>query len=564
MKRIKSLWFVAVAMIVFGSAVAHWVQTSGGVTVKDLRFSGDNGQTLSALLYVPSGVTSDNPAPGILAVHGYINSREVQAPFAIELARRGYVVLSLDQSGHGYSEGPAFSNGFGGPGALRYLRSLDIVDADNIGLEGHSMGGWTVLAAAAAMPDAYQSMVLQGSSTGSGFAMEGTPEWPRNLSVVFAQYDEFAPTMWGVAKGSQVASSEKLQSLFGVTAPVQEGRVYGSVPAGTARVLHNPPVTHPGNHISHTAVAHTLDWFALTLDGASAGVRTQIWFVKELGTLMALIGIVLFVLAVSRQFIQLPLFVSLRASAQQSAWDHRERKWWGLALAGAVIPVLSFYPIFSLGAAFFPANTLLPQSITNQVLLWAVVNGLLLSLLGIWVKGRALSLKTMPGLSLLLAVMVVAATYTVVLAVDFFFKTDFRFWFVGLKRMSLDQFKSFLAYLPFFVIFFVLLGRSLHTGLSVAADSASRERWSNVAILAGGFFVFLTFQYASLFMTGRLLTPGEPLNTIVMFQFVPLLAIVAVISSWCWRLTGHYLPGAWINALLITWYIVAGQATHVI
>lgn len=564
MKRIKSLWFVAVAMIVFGSAVAHWVQTSGGVTVKDLRFSGDNGQTLSALLYVPSGVTSDNPAPGILAVHGYINSREVQAPFAIELARRGYVVLSLDQSGHGYSEGPAFSNGFGGPGALRYLRSLDIVDADNIGLEGHSMGGWTVLAAAAAMPDAYQSMVLQGSSTGSGFAMEGTPEWPRNLSVVFAQYDEFAPTMWGVAKGSQVASSEKLQSLFGVTAPVQEGRVYGSVPAGTARVLHNPPVTHPGNHISHTAVAHTLDWFALTLDGASAGVRTQIWFVKELGTLMALIGIVLFVLAVSRQFIQLPLFVSLRASAQQSAWDHRERKWWGLALAGAVIPVLSFYPIFSLGAAFFPANTLLPQSITNQVLLWAVVNGLLLSLLGIWVKGRALSLKTMPGLSLLLAVMVVAATYTVVLAVDFFFKTDFRFWFVGLKRMSLDQFKSFLAYLPFFVIFFVLLGRSLHTGLSVAADSASRERWSNVAILAAGFFVFLTFQYASLFMTGRLLTPGEPLNTIVMFQFVPLLAIVAVISSWCWRLTGHYLPGAWINALLITWYIVAGQATHVI
>lgn len=564
MKRIKSLWFVAVAMIVFGSAVAHWVQTSGGVTVKDLRFSGDNGQTLSALLYVPSGVTSDNPAPGILAVHGYINSREVQAPFAIELARRGYVVLSLDQSGHGYSEGPAFSNGFGGPGALRYLRSLDIVDADNIGLEGHSMGGWTVLAAAAAMPDAYQSMVLQGSSTGSGFAMEGTPEWPRNLSVVFAQYDEFAPTMWGVAKGSQVASSEKLQSLFGVTAPVQEGRVYGSVPAGTARVLHNPPVTHPGNHISHTAVAHTLDWFALTLDGASAGVRTQIWFVKELGTLMALIGIVLFVLAVSRQFIQLPLFVSLRASAQQSAWDHRERKWWGLALAGAVIPVLSFYPIFSLGAAYFPANTLLPQSITNQVLLWAVVNGLLLSLLGIWVKGRALSLKTMPGLSLLLAVMVVAATYTVVLAVDFFFKTDFRFWFVGLKRMSLDQFKSFLAYLPFFVIFFVLLGRSLHTGLSVAADSASRERWSNVAILAGGFFVFLTFQYASLFMTGRLLTPGEPLNTIVMFQFVPLLAIVAVISSWCWRLTGHYLPGAWINALLITWYIVAGQATHVI
>lgn len=564
MKIIKNLWFVAVALVVIGSAIAHWVQTAGGITIKDLRFSGGNGQTLSALLYVPPGVTSENPAPGILAVHGYINSREVQSPFAIELARRGYVVLSLDQSGHGYSEGPAFSNGFGGPAALRYLRSLDIVDTDNIGLEGHSMGGWTVLAAAAAMPDAYRSMVLQGSSTGSGFAAEGTPEWPRNVAVVFAQFDEFAPTMWGVAEGSQVATSEKLQALFGVTAPVQVGRVYGSVPAGNARVLHNPAVTHPGNHISHTGVAHTIDWFALTLEGGNPGVQSQIWFAKEIGTLMAFVGIVLFVLAATRQYLQLPAFQSLRASNRQSAWDRRNGKWWALALAGAVIPVASFYPVFSLGSAFFPANSLLPQSISNQVLLWALFNGVVLSVLGIWVKGRTLSLRTSPWLGLVLAIMVVLTSYVVVLSVDFLFKTDFRFWFVGLKRMNLDQFKSFLAYLPFFAIFFVLLGRSLHTGLSVASDSASREHWSNVGILAGGFFVFLLLQYASLFITGQLLTPGEPLNTIVMFQFVPLLAIVAVISTWCWRLTGHYLLGAWINSLLITWYIVAGQATHVV
>jgi hypothetical protein len=65
-------------------------------------------------------------------------------------------------------------------------------------------------------------------------------------------------------------------------------------------------------------------------------------------------------------------------------------------------------------------------------------------------------------------------------------------------------------------------------------------------------------------MTGQLLTPSESLNTIVMIQFVPLLVIVAVISTWCWRLTGHYWLGAWVNSLLITWYIVAGQATHVV
>ena len=72
------------------------------------------------------------------------------------------VVLAMDQTGHGYSGGEAFSNGFGGPAGLAYLRSLPMVDRSRIGLEGHSMGGWTVLAAAAGAPDA--AIALIGSS----------------------------------------------------------------------------------------------------------------------------------------------------------------------------------------------------------------------------------------------------------------------------------------------------------------------------------------------------------------------------------------------------------------
>ena len=144
--------------------------------IHDVRFKGAKGNTMSALLYIPPNATAQTPAPGILAVHGYINSRETQDGFAIEFARRGYVVLALDQTGHGYSDPPAFANGFGGPDGLAHLRSLDIVDKTNIGLEGHSMGGWTVLAAATAMPNDYKSMVLEGSSTGKPFAADGTPD----------------------------------------------------------------------------------------------------------------------------------------------------------------------------------------------------------------------------------------------------------------------------------------------------------------------------------------------------------------------------------------------------
>src|SRR4030066_596440 len=173
---------VALLVILMGNLMAYMTQTDwGNVKVRDVRFAGTDGIIMSALLYVPKDVTAENPAPGILAIHGYINSRETQDGFAIEFARRGYVVLALDQTGHGYSDPPAFANGFGGIDGLKYLRSLDMVDLDNIGMEGHSMGGWAIGIAASIMKDAYKSCVFASSSTGTYGCPDGTSPWPRNM-----------------------------------------------------------------------------------------------------------------------------------------------------------------------------------------------------------------------------------------------------------------------------------------------------------------------------------------------------------------------------------------------
>jgi dipeptidyl aminopeptidase/acylaminoacyl peptidase len=111
-------WSLAIAGLIVnlaGAVLAHLTQTSDGIQIRDVRFAGAKGNTMSALLYIPPNATPKTPAPGILAVYGYINSRGTQDGFAIEFARRGYVVLALDQTGHGYSDPPAFANGFGGP-----------------------------------------------------------------------------------------------------------------------------------------------------------------------------------------------------------------------------------------------------------------------------------------------------------------------------------------------------------------------------------------------------------------------------------------------------------------
>jgi hypothetical protein len=71
-----SLAIVGLILILAGGVLAYLTQTSGGIQIRDIRFAGAKGNIMSALLYIPPNATAQTPAPGILAVHGYINSRE--------------------------------------------------------------------------------------------------------------------------------------------------------------------------------------------------------------------------------------------------------------------------------------------------------------------------------------------------------------------------------------------------------------------------------------------------------------------------------------------------------
>ncbi|KIU47594.1 MULTISPECIES: alpha/beta hydrolase [Bradyrhizobium] len=572
----RGRWTLAIlgaVLIVAGGLLAHFTQTAGGIRIEDVRFKGAKGNTMSALLYIPPNATAQIPAPGILAVHGYINSRETQDGFAIEFARRGYVVLALDQTGHGYSDPPSFANGFGGPDGLAYLRSLQIVDKDNIGLEGHSMGGWTVLAAAAAMPNDYKSMVLEGSSTGKPFAAEGTTSWPRNTALVFAQYEEFPDLMWGVQLARDVTTSPKLWALFGTQAAVEPGKVYGDPAAGTARVLYTPAMTHPAEHISHEAIGYSLDWFAKTLKGGTPRpVDDQIWFRKEIGTLIALIGFVALVIGTFDGLLEAPMFSRLRlpAVADGTMPPHeaaKGRRWTTALILSAFIPALTYYPAFALGGTLVTPSAFLPQGITNQILVWAVINLLITLALMRFAPKRA-SRAGLVGQSVVIAVASVAVGYAALWLADLAFKIDFRFWIVALKLMSAKQFLIFLIYLIPFTAFFVVALHVLHRNFSTMGAPRAGLYLTNILALTLGFIVLLVLQYGTLWLTGKLFNPVPdpgfvPLSTIVAIQFVPLLAIVAVIATFTWRRTGSSLPGALIAGLFVTWYVVAGTATQV-
>ena len=558
-------------LILAGSYLAARIQTSDGVRVEDIRFSGSGGTQMSALLYIPPNATDKTPAPGILAVHGLINSREMQDGFAIEFARRGYVVLALDMTGHGYSAPPAFANKWGGPDGLKYLRGLPFVDKDNIGLEGHSLGGAAVLSAALAYPDGYKSLILVGSTTGAPAA--GSATFPRNAGYVLGRYDEFTPMMWGsmdFAKPSpaaetllakDVTTTPKLKQNFGTTKDVDAGVLYGSIADGTARRLYMPAVTHPGEHISTEAIGDAIDWFGRTLKGGTQR-PDQIWYWKELGTLIGFAGFVLLLLGAFDVLLSFPLFNSM-ARAPEPARTIRDRQWWVGLIVGGLIPGLSFLPLMIVGGMLVPASAIFPQTFTNQVMVWAL-GTLLISYGALYFfrkKQAAFTTAWLPSIAI--GVATVGIGYLSLVIVDAVFHVDFRFWVLALKLMSPWQFKSFLLYLIPFGIFFFFTLRGLQSDLAVRHQGWFAHYAATKLAMCGGVALLLVAEYLPMATGDHLLLRADPLHPIMAFQFVPILAIVGVISTYTYRRTNSYVPGAVISTLFVTWYVVAGTATMI-
>ena len=204
-------------LLLFGCmGIANSIQTDhGNINISRGTIDLDTG-SLTFKLYEPVTATAENPAPGVLLLHGYQNDHETCAAYAIELARRGVVVMSLDEYGHGSSTAGLLNRGYvnhrvkvnfgedsvedgtfveagstkryrllmnfsnlsffdehyvkdgdgnaitdsscGGIAAYGVLAAMDNVDASRLGLSGHSMGTWSSWSVAAA----FSGMVVDG------------------------------------------------------------------------------------------------------------------------------------------------------------------------------------------------------------------------------------------------------------------------------------------------------------------------------------------------------------------------------------------------------------------
>jgi dienelactone hydrolase len=606
----NGFWLILSLALMLVSAIgASVVQTNGGqVTVKDLRWETSNGQLMSALLFKPAGATVDNKAPAIVVSHGWWNNREMQDANYVELARRGYVVLSIDMYGHGNSDylnyADLAANGTGMYDAVKLIADLPYVDTAKIGVSGHSNGARaanfsvaidnaadTQLIAAVLLVD-NDGVYTDAANDNAYFNMYGT----RDTGIVADQYDEFFFRSYS-AEGAvltpprEYIGTPNAQSFlnYGADPSTLSGEqrendtVYTDGDGGAMRVVYTPAQTHPWGTISSTTVGNQIAFFDEAF-GAPTPIAAdaQVWQVKEVFTTIGLIGFGIFLLAFARYLLTFRSFAGL-AAAPVEAVALRGRGaqgwfWGGLAVSALFSGVsyvwLSQQP-FMQGIAFNVVSTIFTQGAVFFIAMWAAINGLfalIVMTLSYLLFGRknGASLRgngVLPGWrtvlhSLGLAALVVAAAYLIVFVLDFFFKTDFRLWVIAVKAFTPDKLWIGLLYVPFFLVYFV--------ANSVAINGFNRfavrgKEWINTAILALvnslAPIILVVAQYVTFANTGYTIDGFSGIFSIWLFPVIVILAVTAVISRKIYRVTNNPYIGGFISALVVTIISVTNTLT---
>ncbi len=377
------LLIISLLLVLIGSIVAAQFNSSNGeVDVSRIYFDTERGE-LSGLLYKPDGADSE-ARPTLVTTHGYLNSAEMQDAQAIEMSKRGYVVLALDQYDHGHSTGtmekpiPFFSFWpYAIYDAVQYMYEQDYVlkDAEQngvIAVSGHSMGGFSSTHAVMLDEADYQesgvrkihSSLTMGSDYQWVKALGYTDEeinasyGPRPSGKIAGVYDEFffdaeaSAAGQSVVKKDYVSTPEGLGFLGGLES-AQAGEFYEV--DGAERIIYQPNETHPWNHFSEQSTAYAVDFydaaFAEYGDVVTVGENGQTWMWKEWFSFIALIGFFLLFIPVINLLTKLPFFnwVYTKSPVALAAPKTPGAKLAGyiLLVVGALYPALFFTALHS-------------------------------------------------------------------------------------------------------------------------------------------------------------------------------------------------------------------------
>lgn len=595
-KRAKIWLCIGIALMLLSAIVVSAVQTSGGtVTMKELMIETDKGYNMSAYLMIPENATAESPAPAVVTSHGYLNNKEMQDANYVELARRGFVVLAIDQPCHGDSQVMAIRNADGVYQGVLALSRMPFVDVNRIGITGHSMGGGSCNSAVAEDNENGTNLIsavllncadATYKDTDGNFAnIYGS----RDVAILAAQYDEFFH-MYTDESGVMRQAPYFMQGInsqsflnFGVDPTGLEARTAYTVYTETidgeeaVRVIYNPDIIHPWSHFSAKATTSVIEFFNMTLDAPNPlPGNDQVWQWKEAFNFVGLLGFVVFICSFSILMVYTPLFSVLRASEPvqpAKLADGKGKLWFWLSLAaGALFSMLIYRWILKVGTSMSVS-----QTEAMGLGLWSTLCGMftILSMLVFYYcygKKRGLDLVELGvklpakkfGLTVLLAVIVVVVSYGCVFVADYFFYADFRIWTLAIKAFE----APILKYLPYALLFVTFYVASSVANNCFNYNEIGGKPWVNTIIVAVmttlPALILPWIQYITYYSTGAMKWAESAMHILWLFPIVLILFGSVVISRVVYKATKNpYLPGL-INAAIVGLLTITNTCTTLI
>jgi dienelactone hydrolase len=582
--------------VLLGAVVIAWLvqRDFGHVEVSNVTYPNVNGIPIRAKLLRHVEATAAKPAPGIVYVHGYQNNRETSDAYAIELARRGFVVLSIDAIGRGNSGVPGdpeaadFDETYGAATSLAYLKSLPYVRGDMVGMMGHSLG------AEMAYTVALQDPTVKALAF-SGFAYrdDATAGSPKNMLMIIGQYDEYRERMTGVDDiEAEWMGSPPTAAAIPVANP-QLGVTYGDFQQGTARQVFVPRAIHLQESHSRAAIARAVDWMHLALQPQRLpwiDTQRQTWPVKEWATGIALVAGTAALLPLAYLLLGTRLFRPLQgpAGSRYAATGRAYLKWAAVNGLLMLLYLPLIFALFGLHVYVVPIDGVFPMMMVNGIVWWfVVINVIGFLLFRRWFKRRAqpegvtlaelgISDRTdrfgldwgRLGRAALLAGLLFAFAYLLQAGLERLFIVDYRVIFPFASDLTPYRWLMFAIYFPFLLLGFLLLGMFLHGQMRRPWRKGVVGTWAawsaaNVLVLVVPLLVLLAVQYLPLLAAGVIpfVGPGGVLATFVMnlFHVIGVLVLVIPVSTWLYQLTGKIYAGAILSAALVAWMFTSSQ-----
>ena len=608
-KCTKVLLAVALCLCLVSSIFASLFQSSfNTVTVKDMNVVVAAGKSVNAQIYIPKNATPENKVPLIVVSHGSYNNLDHQDQNMIELSRRGFAVISLDEYNHGSSDMEVADASIFASQAMRQLidyacASYTFIDTDKIGVAGHSMGG-IISNATVAYYFAQEALGLGENKVSAvldvgydpqlePYTVEGVED-PVDLTidwgVICAKYDEW------FFKGDTGNPADYLTSTNALTFvnqldgvdvadKVENHKLYTGTIDGEEyiRVINQNNEIHPLNHFSTASCANEIDFFYAAF-GVPSGYEKidsadQIWQFKELFNLVGLIGIFLFLFPFASMLIHGTTFFGELAHAEPAAapalnTGKRKAAYWITYAINLVVPALLVVPVMFkwVGKEIsvpYTFNKWFGEPNTNELATWTLV--VAVALLAVFLISWALTKdKTQKGIpecwglkggvrviwkSFLLALATVTAAYVILFASDLIFNVDYRIWVIDMRVFNVQKVMYALAYFPAFAIFYLVNSMLVNGGNRVEGMPSWLVTLLSCVSNIAGIAALIIIQYATLISSG--VFTFNSMRIVNLFPLIFLIPIGTIVTRRFYKETGSIYAGSFTIAMLYTMMTVA-------